>query len=152
MKTLVIAELMDGHVRKSTNSAITFAKNAGAPFSILVLGAGASAAAAELTGYGAEKVLVADDASLKDPIAERYAPTVAAVAKDFDVVAVTASSFGKDLAPRVAAKLDAGYAPDISAVKAEGGKLSYKRPMYAGNAYGHCEVTTAKQVVSVRQS
>jgi electron transfer flavoprotein alpha subunit len=152
MKTLVIAELMDGHVRKSTNSAITFARNVGAPFSILVLGAGAAAAAAELTGYGAEKVLVADDASFKDPVAERFAPTVAAVAKDFDIVAVTASSFGKDLAPRVAAKLDAGYAPDISAVKADGGKLSYKRPMYAGNAYGHCEVTTPKQVVSVRQS
>ncbi len=152
MKTLVIAELMDGHVRKSTNSAITFAKNAGAPFSILVIGAGAAAAAAELTGYGAEKVLVADDASLKDTIAERFAPTVAAVAKEFDIVAVTASSFGKDLAPRVAAKLDAGYAPDISAVKADGGKLSYKRPMYAGNAYGYCEVTTPKQVVSVRQS
>ena len=70
----------------------------------------------------------------------------------FDVVAITASSFGKDVAPRVAAKLGAGYAPDISAVKADGGKLSYKRPMFAGNAYGLCEITTPVQVVSVRQS
>jgi electron transfer flavoprotein alpha subunit len=87
-------------------------------------------------------------------VCEAVAPTIAQVAKagGYDVVAITASSFGKDVAPRVAAKLGAGYAPDISGVKNEGGKLVYKRPIYAGNAYGSCEVTTAAQVVSVRQS
>src|SRR4051812_40263062 len=150
---LVIAEMLDGKVRKSTHSAITFARNAGGTFSILVLGQGAQAAAAEVAGFGAQKVLVCDDAYLSQPIAERFAPTVAAVAKNgFDVVAVTASSFGKDLAPRVAAKLGAGYAPDISGVKDEGGKLVYRRPVYAGNAYATCTVNTAIQVVSARQS
>ncbi|MBX3214008.1 MAG: electron transfer flavoprotein subunit alpha/FixB family protein [Labilithrix sp.] len=151
---LVIAEMSpDGKVRKSTHSAITFARNAGGTFSILVLGQGAKAAAAEVTGYGAQKVLVCDDAYLANPIVERFAPTVAAVAKTgFDVVAVTASSFGKDLAPRVAAKLGAGYAPDISGVKDEGGKLHYRRPVFAGNAYGNCTLDTAVQVVSARQS
>jgi electron transfer flavoprotein alpha subunit len=150
---LVIAEMLDGKVRKSTHSAITFARNAGGTFSILVLGQGAQAAAAEVTAFGAQKVLVCDDAYLAQPIAERFASTVAAVAKGgFDVVAVTASSFGKDLAPRVAAKLGAGYAPDISGVKAEGGKLVYRRPVYAGNAYANCTVNTAVQVVSARQS
>jgi electron transfer flavoprotein alpha subunit len=150
---LVIAELHDGKVRKSTHSAITFARNTGSTFSILVLGQGAKAASAEVTGFGAEKVLVCDDAYLANPIAERFAPTVAEVAKGgFDVVAVTASSFGKDLAPRVAAKLGAGYAPDISGVKAEGGKLVYRRPVFAGNAYGTCTLNTAVQVVSARQS
>ncbi|HVH44568.1 MAG TPA: electron transfer flavoprotein subunit alpha/FixB family protein [Labilithrix sp.] len=150
---LVIAELLEGKVRKSTHSAITFARNAGGTFSILVLGQGAKAAAAEVTGFGAQKVLVCDDAYLAQPVGERFAPTVAAVAKNgFDVVAVTASSFGKDLAPRVAAKLGAGYAPDISGVKAEGGKLSYRRPVFAGNAYGNCTINTAVQVVSARQS
>ncbi len=151
---LVVAELHDGHVRKSTHSAITFARNTGLPFSILVVGATAKAAAAELTAYGATKVLAAEDAKLANPVCELIAPTIAQVAKSggFDVVAITASSFGKDIAPRVAAKLGAGYAPDISAVKAEGGKLSFKRPVFAGNAYGVCEVTTPTQVVSVRQS
>jgi electron transfer flavoprotein alpha subunit len=148
---LVIAELADGHVRKSTLSAITFAKQVGA-FSVLVLGHGAKAAASEVASFGAEKVLASEDAAFAAPLAERYAPTVAAVAKTgFDVIVVTASSFGKDLAPRVAAKLGAGYAPDISAVKTDGG-LSFKRPMYAGNAYGWCKITTPIQVVSVRQS
>ena len=151
---LVIAELHDGHVRKSTHSAIAFARQAGHPFSILVLGSGAKAAAAEVTTFGAAKVIVVDDAYLANPVAERLAPSIAAVAKSggFDVVVVTASSFGKDVAPRVASKLAAGYASDISSVSAEGGKLTYKRPVYAGNAFATCEVTTAVQVVSVRQS
>src|SRR5580704_9607563 len=123
---LVVAELHEGHVRKSTHSAITFARNAGLPFAILVVGATAKAAAAELTGYGATKVLAAEDAKLANPVCELIAPTIAAVAKGggFDVIAITASSFGKDIAPRVAAKLGAGYAPDISAVKAEANKLT----------------------------
>ncbi len=152
MNTLVIAELDGGHVRKSTHSAINFARQTGGAFTILVLGATAKAAAAELAGFGAAKILAAEDASLANPVCERLAPTVAAVAQGFDVVVVTASSFGKDLAPRVAAKLSAGYAPDIAGVKVDGGKLVYKRPMYAGNAYGFCTVNTPKQVVSVRQS
>jgi electron transfer flavoprotein alpha subunit len=153
-KILVIAEMHEGHIRKSTHSAITFAREAAQPFSILVLGQGAAAAAAEVKTYGAEKVLTCDDAYLANAVAERFAPTVAEVAKSggFDVVVVTASSFGKDVAPRVAAKLGAGYAPDISGVKADGGKLTFKRPVFAGNAFATCSVTTPVQVVSVRQS
>lgn len=150
---LVIAEMHEGQVRKSTHSAITFARNVGGTFSILVMGQGAKAAAAELTGYGAQKVLACDDAYLANPVCERFAPTIAEVAKGgFDVIAVTASSFGKDVAPRVAAKLGAGYAPDISGVTAEGDKLVFRRPVFAGNAYGTCVVDTPVKVVSVRQS
>jgi len=150
--TLVIAELHEGKVRKSTLSAVTFARQASQPFDILVIGAGAQAASAELTGFGAGKVLVADDASLANYICERFAPTVAALGKGYKVVVATASSFGKDLAPRVAAKLGAGYAADISGVSVDGGKLVYRRPVFAGNAYGTCTLATAIQVVTVRQS
>ncbi len=152
MKTLVVAEITDGKVKKSTLSAIAFAKGTGGAFSILAPGQGAAVAAADLAAFGAEKVLVVDDASLGHQIAERFAPTIAAIAKDFDVTVITASSFGKDVAPRVAAKLGAGYASDISGVKPEGEKLHYKRPMYAGNTFGWCTIATPKQVVSVRQS
>jgi electron transfer flavoprotein alpha subunit len=151
-KILIVAEVAGGKVRKATHSSITFARNAGLPFSILVIGAGATAAAAEVASFGAEKLLVCDDASLSAQVCELFAPTIAEVAKSFAVVAMTASSFGKDVAPRVAAKLDAGYAPDISSVLNTGGKLSFKRPVYAGNAFASCEVLTAIQVVSVRQS
>jgi electron transfer flavoprotein alpha subunit len=151
---LVVAEMLEGKVRKSTHSAITFAKQAGGTFSILVIGQGAKAAAQEVVAYGAQKVYAADDAYLANPVAERLAPTVAEVAGKnvHDLVVITASSFGKDLAPRVAAKLGAGYAPDLSGVKADGGKLVYRRPVFAGNAYATCELTTALQVVTARQS
>jgi len=152
--TLVVAELDGGKVKKTTHSAITFAKQIGGPFAILAIGAGAGGAAKELTGFGAQKVIAVDDASLAHYAAERFAPTVAKLAQDlgYDVVAVTASAFGKDLAPRVAAKLGAGYAPDINQVKVDGGKRHYRRPQYAGNAFGWLEITTPVHVVSVRQT
>ena len=154
MNILVIAELAEGKLRKSTHSAINFARQTGAPFTILALGPGAQAAGGELASFGAAKILVAEDASIKGQVAELHAPTIAAVAKSggFDVLVACASSFGKDVLPRVAAKLGAGYVADISGVKADGGKLIYRRPIYAGNAYGTCELLTATQVVTVRQS
>jgi electron transfer flavoprotein alpha subunit len=154
---LVVAELSEHGVRKATHSAIQGARRinqlVGGTFSILVLGgAGAKAAAAELTSFGAARVLCCEHASLGHYLAERYAPVVAAAAAGFDVVVATASSYGKDLLPRVAARLDAAYAADCSEITSKGGKLSYKRPMFAGNAYGLCTLDTPKQVVSVRQS
>src|SRR4051812_12337126 len=103
---LVLAEVAEGKLKKTTHSAVTFARDAakalGGSFSLLLIGDGAAAAANEATGFGAAKVLVADDASLgKNYLAERYAPTVADVAKGFAVLVGTASAFGKDLLPRV---------------------------------------------------
>jgi electron transfer flavoprotein alpha subunit len=153
---LVVAEAAEGKLKKTTHSAVSFAKKAaaalGGTYSILVLGDGVGGAAQEAAGLGAAKVLVAEGAALKDYVAERYAPTVADVGRGYAVVVGTASGYGKDLLPRVAARLGAGYAGDISDVLTDGGKLSYRRPMYAGNAYGICSLTTAIQVVSVRQS
>ena len=156
-EVLVVAELSDGSVRKTTHSAISAARKinqlTGGSFSILVIGAGsAKTAAAELSGYGAQRLLVCSDASLQNYLAERYAPVVAAQAKGFEVVLATASSFGKDLLPRVGARLDAAYVGDISDVLAEGGELAFKRPMYAGNAYGIATLATPQKIVSVRQS
>lgn len=154
---LVVAELTpEGKVRKTTHSAISMAKQAqptlGGSFSILVLGAAAKAAAAELTGFGAAKVLACEDASLANYLAEHYAPTVAEVGKAYGLVVACASSFGKDLLPRVAARLDAAYAGDCSGVSAEGGKLTFKRPMFAGNVFGYVQLGTAIQVATARQS
>jgi electron transfer flavoprotein alpha subunit len=153
---LVVAEIVEGQVKKATHHAIAFARDAskalGGAFDVLAIGAGAEKLAGELGGFGARKVLVADDASLKGYVTERWAPIVAAAGKSYGVVALTATINGKDLAPRVAAKLDAGYAPDVTAFKAEGGKLAFKRPMYAGNAFGWLSVETPITVVSLRQT
>jgi electron transfer flavoprotein alpha subunit len=154
---LVVAEYGNGKLAKTTHSAVTFAKQAaaqlGGTYSILLIGSGLDAAAAECTKLGADKVLVADADVFGQYLAENFAPTVAAVAADYDVVCAAASAFGKDLLPRVAGKLDVGYASDITdLLDQEGGKLTYKRPMFAGNAFGICQINTDKEVVSVRQS
>src|SRR5690349_5582864 len=151
---LVVAELIDGGLRKTTLNAITAAKTiaegTGGKFDILAIGAGAKKAADEVAAYGARKVLATEIAG--GYRAEGYAATVAAAAKAYGVVLVTASTYGKDLLPRVAGKLNAGIASDISKVSVEGGKIQYKRPVYAGNVYATVEVTTPIQLVSVRQS
>ena len=148
---LVVAELGEGKVKKTTHSAITAAQKIGGSFSILVIGGGAAAAAAELAGFGAAKLLIADDASLAEFLAEKYAPTIAEVAKagGFTHVVATASSYGKDLMPRVAARLGAAYVGDITEVVSDS---TYRRPMFAGNAFGVAKVETPVHVVSVRQS
>lgn len=151
---LVVAELLEGKARKTTLCAVTAAKQiaegTGGSFDILSIGEGAGASAEELTGYGAGKVLKAEIGG--GYVCEKYAATVAAVGEGYDVVVACASAYGKDLLPRVAAKLGAGVASDISAVHSDGGKLSYTRPMYAGNVSGTVEILTPKQVVTVRQS
>ena len=157
---LVVAEAAEGKLKKTTHSAVTFARQAsaalGGTYSILVIGDAVGGAASEAASLGAAKVIVADDAGLKAYVAERYAPTVAAVAKGFAVVVGTASAFGKDLLPRVAARLQAGYAGDVSELVVEGtasaSTLRYRRPMFAGNAYGIASISTPIHVVSVRQS
>jgi electron transfer flavoprotein alpha subunit len=155
---LVVAELSEGALKKSTHSAITFARDAskaiGGGFAILAIGPGAEKAAAELAGFGATKVMAAEDASLKGYVTEPWAATIAAVAKagNYAVVTGPASVFGKDLLPRVAAKLGAGYAADISGFRAEGGKIQCKRPMFSGNAYGWLQIETPVAVISVRPS
>jgi len=153
---LVVAEAAEGKLKKTTHSAITFARQAasalGGTFSVLLIGGAVGGLADELKAFGAANVLVAEDASLENYLAERYAPTVAEVGKAYSVVVGAASAYGKDLLPRVAARLGAGYAGDITELENDGGKLAYKRPMFAGNAYGMASVNTPIAVVSVRQS
>lgn len=153
---LVVAETLNGALRKTTLSAITFARKVVAggqgSFSILVLGAGVGEVAKALTGYGAARILVCDDRSLADYVAEHYAPTVAEVAQAFGLVVATASSFGKDLLPRVAARLGAAFAGDCCGVSTDAGRLVFKRPLFAGNAYGYCELETPIKTATARQS
>lgn len=151
---LVVAELLEGKARKTTLSAVTaaqqIAQGTGGAFDILAIGEGSAGAAAELAKYGARKVLTAEIAG--GYVGEKYAPTVAAVAGAHSAVVACATPYGKDLLPRVAAKLGAGVAPDITKITVDGGKLLYTRPMYAGNVFGTLEITTDKQVVTCRQA
>lgn len=153
---LVVAELMDKSFRRNTLAAVSLAqqiaKESGGAFDILAIGENAKGAAAEAAKYGARKVLAAEIEG--GYVAEKYAPTIAELAKSggYGLVTATASTYGKDLLPRVAARLGAGYASDIRRAHVEGGKPVYSRPMYAGNVFGTVTIRTSVHVVSVRQS
>jgi len=153
---LVVAELIDGGLRRNTLTAINFAKQVASgtsgAFDILSIGEGAKKAAADLAKFGARKVFTTEVGG--GYLAEKFAPTIAELAKKggYGVVASVASTYGKDLFPRVAAKLGAANVSDISAVSVDGGTLTYKRPMFAGNLFGYVQTTTPITVVTVRQS
>ncbi|MCS6858171.1 MAG: electron transfer flavoprotein subunit alpha/FixB family protein [Sandaracinaceae bacterium] len=157
VQVLVVAELLDRALRKTTLSAITFARqlneSKGGVFDVLVIGEGAEAVAHLATRYGARKVFWAEIPG--GYVAERYAPTVAQLVQSqgHNVVVATASTYGKDLLPRVAARFGAGVASDIAGFSVESdGSIVYRRPMYAGNIYGYCTIDTPIHVVSVRQT
>jgi len=155
---LCVAEILEGKVKKGTYSALACAQKiaagTGGSVSLLAIGSGIGAAVQELAGYGAAKVWVCDDPGMKGYLAELYAPIVAATAKagGHDVVVTVASAFGKDLLPRVAARLGAGVASDVSSVSVDGGKIVFRRPIYAGNVLAAMTVTTPIVCATARQS
>ena len=151
---LAFCEFTGAQLKSSALSNLAFARQAaqahGGDVVALLIGAGAGAAGAEAAKY-APKVVVVDDASLEHYLAETFAPVVAEVVKaqGATLFSATATSLGKDLAPRVAGLLDAGMASDISKLE---GKDTFVRPILAGNAYSTVQITTPIIVVTPRQS
>jgi len=151
---LAFCEFTGAQLRSSALSNLSFARLAaqahGGNVVALLVGAGAAAAGPEAAKY-APKVVVVDDPALAHYLAETYAPIVAQVAKaeGATLISATATSTGKDLAPRVAGLLDAGMASDVAKLEA---KDTFMRPILAGNAYSTVQVTTPIIVVTPRQS
>ncbi len=152
---LVLCESKGSALRGASLPAVSFgremAKARGAELALLLVGAGASAAAGDAAKLGAQRVIVVDDPRLGAYLAETWAPIVARVAREqgADVVAATATNLGKDLLPRVAALLDCGMASEVMAIL---GPSRFRRPMLAGNALAEIEVTTPTLVATVRQT
>lgn len=145
---LIVVEHTGGKLVKATLAAITAASQVGGDIHALVVGEGVGAIAAEVATF-VGKVHVGEHPGLKERAAQPYAKVIADVAKSLGVshVWAAATGAGKDILPRVAARLDAGMASDISAVLNE---KTFKRPMWAGNITGTVEVTTATKVITVR--
>jgi electron transfer flavoprotein alpha subunit len=150
---LVFAEHQNGKFPKSTLIAVQAGKEAvsklGGNCLVVLLGSGLDAPAQEIAGYGANKVLVADDPALAHYLADTYAATLEQLVKanDVSLLLATSTAMGKDLLPRVAARLGAGMATDVVAINADG---TFKRPMYAGNAIATVSLDGPVKVISVR--
>ena len=120
------------------------AEKVGGGFDIAVVGHQIGEVASALTGYGAERVYQVEDPSCEGYTAQAFAQAfhkaVEASGASFVISASTAK--GKDCTPRVAARLDAGMASDVTGIEGDSSGLVYVRPMWAGNIIGRCQKLT----------
>ena len=148
MTVLVIAEHDNATIKGATLNTVTAAAACGGDVHVLVAGENAGAAAAAAAQIaGVAKVIHADGASLKDGLAENLAAQVLAIASGYSHVLFPATASGKNVAPRVAAKLDVAQISDITKVDSAD---TFERPIYAGNAIATVQSGDAVKVITVR--
>ena len=148
MVALVIAEHDNAALKAVTLNTVTAAAQCGGDVHILVAGSGCAAvaeAAAKVAGVA--KVLVADAPHFADGLAENVAEQILAVASAYSHILAPASAFGKNVLPRVAARLDVAQISEITKVDAPD---TFERPIYAGNAIATVQSTDSVKVITVR--
>ncbi len=150
MNTLVIAEHDNESLKNATLNAITAAKTLSDDVNVLVAGhqcRSVAEAAAKVSGVS--KVLLADDERYSHPLAEALAPLAAAQADGKSHLLAAATTFGKNLMPRIAALLDAAQISDIVAIEDAD---TFKRPIYAGNAIATVQSSDKIKPITVRST
>ena len=148
MSALVIAEHDNHHIKPATLNTITAAIACGGEVHVLVAGKDAAAAALAASHIaGVSKVLHADAEGFAHGLAEHVAAQVLALASGYSHILFAATASGKNIAPRVAAKLDVGQISDITKVDSSD---TFERPIYAGNAIATVQATDATKVITVR--
>src|SRR3990170_2522627 len=148
MSILVLVDHDNQTIRGATLNTVAAAAKIGGDIVLLVAGGGC-AAAAQAAAQIAEvkKVLVADAPQYKDELAESLAALVASIASGYSHILVPATSFGKNVAPRVAALLDVAQISEIIAVNSPD---TFVRPIYAGTALATVQSKDALKVITVR--
>ncbi|KAA1179281.1 electron transfer flavoprotein subunit alpha/FixB family protein [Rhizobium tropici] len=148
MAILLLADHDNTHLSDLTAKALTAATKIGGDVHVLVAGAGAKAAAEQAAKLaGVSKVLVSEDASLANNLAEPLAALIVSLSGSYDTIIGAATSVGKNVLPRVAALLDVAQVSEIIEVVSAD---TFKRPIYAGNAIQTVQSSDAKKVITVR--
>lgn len=156
MKILAFAEQRNGQFKKTAFEVVKAAKaiadQLNAEVIALVVGNNVASIAGQLGGYGASKVIVVEDAKLDLYSTTAYAKVVAEIAKGegTDILFLAASALGKDVAPRIAVKLEAGIASDCTVLKVETGTITATRPVYAGKGLVDVTVKTGTKIFTLR--
>jgi len=156
MNVLAFAEERGGKIKKSSLETIRagrrLADSLGGEFAAVVVGSGIAEAAAGLGRYGAARVIAVDDPKLARHANAAVAKVIAevAIAEHAALVLLPASQMGKDVAPRVALRLDAGLASDCIALRSEGGEIIATRPVFAGKALLDVRISTPVKVFTLR--
>jgi electron transfer flavoprotein alpha subunit len=152
---LIVAEQSGGTLRKASLHALAagreVARRSGGKLHVALLGSGIAELAEALAAYGAD-VHAADAAVLEHPLAEAHGPVVAELAKALGAtyVGAAATAYGKDLLPRVAARLGAGMATEVLGFGGDGAAITFYRPMWAGNVLAEVEIATPVKAFTVR--
>ncbi|MGZ5790491.1 MAG: electron transfer flavoprotein subunit alpha/FixB family protein [Burkholderiaceae bacterium] len=148
MTALVIAEHDNVSLKGSTLNTVTAASKCGGDIHVLVAGQNAGAAVEAASKIsGVSKVLVVDGAQFADGLAENIAEQILAIASSYSHILAPATAYGKNILPRVAAKLDVGQISEITKVDAPD---TFERPIYAGNAIATVQSSDAIKVITVR--
>ncbi len=156
MNILAFAEQREGKFKKCAFEVVQAARKAadalGGTMTAVVIGKNVASIAAELGPYGAARVIAVEDDRLAYYSTTAYSKAFAEIAakESAGVIFLPASQMGKDLAPRISARLDAALAADCTAIRAEGGDLIATRPVYAGKALVDMKITTAVKMFSLR--
>src|SRR6478735_2475218 len=148
MTSLVVAEHDNASIRGATLNTVTAAAQCGGEVHVLVAGYNAAEAARQAAQIaGVAKVIHAEGEHFAHGLAENVAAQVLAIAGNYSHILFPATASGKNIAPRVAAKLDVAQISDI--IKVDGPK-TFERPIYAGNAIATVESSDATMVITVR--
>ncbi|MCP3721186.1 electron transfer flavoprotein subunit alpha/FixB family protein [Paraburkholderia sp. CNPSo 3281] len=148
MTNLVIAEHDNKSIKAATLNTVAAAQKIGGDVHVLVAGHNAQAAAdAAAKIAGVAKVLLADAPQLEVGLAENVEATVLAIAKNYSHILAPATAAGKNVTPRIAAKLDVAQISDITAVDSAD---TFERPIYAGNAIAIVQSSDPIKVITVR--
>jgi electron transfer flavoprotein alpha subunit len=150
MTILVIAEHDNASLKAATLNTVAAAAKIGGDVHVLIAGHNAQAAAdAAAKVAGVAKVLLADAPQLEAGLAENVEATVLNIAKDYTHILAPATAYGKNIAPRIAAKLDVAQISDITAVNSAD---TFERPIYAGNAIATVQSGDPIKVITVRST
>jgi len=155
-KILAFVESRDNRIKNSgfetASTAVKLAAELGLEAEAILIGNSVANTAAELGAYGIKKVLIAEDPKLEKYSTTAYSKILAEAAKarGADIIILSATAMGKDLSPRVSAKLEAGLVADCTETKTEGGNIIATRPVYAGKALIDVKVTSPVKIFSLR--
>ena len=148
MSILVIAEHNNSEVKSSTLSTIGAASKINNEIEVLVIGSNIENISKEISSYqNITKVLSLDDQKFEHAIAENIEPVIISLADKYSHIFAPATTFGKNVMPRVAVKLDIAQISDIVSVESED---TFVRPIYAGNALATVKSNDSKKVITVR--
>ncbi|GHH99930.1 electron transfer flavoprotein subunit alpha/FixB family protein [Neobacillus kokaensis] len=151
---LVVAETKNGKLRNVSFEALTIAQSVadGGEVAAVLFGSGAAAYLEEISRYGAARLYVSDHEALSTYTAEAYTQALASLIQEVqaDIILMGNTAIGKEVAPRVAARMGMGLISDCTSVETNEGNLVFTRPIYAGKAFEKKTFCKGKEFATLR--